>query len=115
MDIDYSIIGSRIRLSRIKNHLSQAQLAEKANLSNVHVSYIERGERIPSLDIIIRLANSLGVSADDLLADYLIVSNSTLMREEVSILFDCSAEEVEIITKAMSALKVILRKFRITE
>ena len=115
MDIDYSIIGARIRLSRIKNHLSQEQLAEKVNLSNVYISYIERGERIPSLDIIIRLANSLGVSADDFLADYLIVSSSTLQSEEVSILFDCSTEEIEIITGAMSSLKKILRKFRISE
>lgn len=115
MDIDYSIIGARIRLSRIKNHLSQEQLAEKVNLSNVYISYIERGERIPSLDIIIRLANSLGVSADDLLADYLIVSSSTTQSEEVSLLFDCSKEEIEIIMGAMSSLKLILRKFRITE
>ena len=114
MSIDYSIVGARIRYNRVKRHLSQEQLAEKVNSSNVYISYVERGERIPSLDFIIRIANSLGISADDLLSDYLIVSNSRLQNEELGILFDCSSEEIDIITNVMSSLKKTLRAFRIT-
>lgn len=114
LSIDYSIVGARIRYNRVKRHLSQEQLAEKVNSSNVYISYVERGERIPSLDFIIRIANSLGISADDLLSDYLIVSNSRLQNEELGILFDCSSEEIDIITNVMSSLKKTLRAFRIT-
>ena len=68
MSIDYGNIGERIRFNRIKNKMSQEQLAELANISSVHIGYIERGERLPSLETIINIANALTVSADELLA-----------------------------------------------
>lgn len=115
MSIDYGNIGERIRYNRIKSQLSQEQLAELANISSVHIGYIERGERLPSLDTIINIANALTVTADELLSGSLIVSSVSHESDDSAILFDCSKEEYAIITKCMKCLKAALRGYRITK
>ncbi len=115
MTIDYESIGKRIRYNRMKNKLSQEQLAELADLSNVFISYLERGERIPSLEAVINIANALNVSVDELLAGNLFVSGIQHNADGFDILFDCSQEESTIIIKCMKALKDILRGYRITK
>lgn len=102
MSIDYGNIGERIRFNRIKNKMSQEQLAELANISSVHIGYIERGERLPSLETIINIANALTVSADELLAGSLIVSSTQREQDDFTVLFDCSKEEYAIITQWVS-------------
>ena len=46
--IDIESIGSRVKYHRLRNKISQEELAELAQVSRVHISYLERGERIPS-------------------------------------------------------------------
>ncbi len=96
-------------------NLSQEQLAEQTNLSNVYISYLERGERRPSLDAVINIANALNVSADDLLSSSLLVSNSPHDPREHEVLYDCSPEEISIILKCAKFLKEQLRAYRITK
>lgn len=86
-----------------------------AELSNVYISYLERGERMPSLDAIINIANALNVSADDLLAGSLLVSDSAHDAREFETLADCSAEELSIILKCMAFLKDQLKGYRISK
>lgn len=47
--------------------MRQEDLAEKAGLSTNYIGMIERGEKLPSLETFIEIANMLGVSADMLL------------------------------------------------
>ena len=86
-----------------------------ADVSNVYISYLERGERMPSLDAIINIANALNVSADDLLSGSLLVSNSLHDDREYEALYDCSAEELNIILKCMTFLREILKGYKITK
>ena len=44
-------IGSNIRKFRLMKKIRQEDLAEKAGLSTNYVGAIERGEKVPSLDI----------------------------------------------------------------
>ncbi len=115
MAIDCKSIGARIKYYRGKNHLSQEELAEKAELSNVYISYLERGQRIPSLDTLITIANILGVSADDLLSGSLLVSSSLQEGREFDTLCDCSSEELSIIIKCMEFLKKLLKEYKISK
>lgn len=62
-------IGKRIRKAREKRKMTQEAFAEKIGISETYVGMIERGERMPKLDIFIKMANILEVSADYLLAD----------------------------------------------
>ena len=64
-------IGKNIRVYRQTKKLRQEDLAERTGLSSNYIGMIERGEKIPSLETFICIANTLGVSADMLLADVL--------------------------------------------
>jgi transcriptional regulator with XRE-family HTH domain len=54
-------IGERLRMARRARGLSQRKL-EAAGVSFAYISRIERGRRIPSLEVIRRLAAALDVS-----------------------------------------------------
>ena len=63
-------MGDRIKEVRKKQCLTQEQLAEQLDLSVEFVSQIERGLKLPSMNVFIRLIEVLNVSADYLLRDY---------------------------------------------
>lgn len=67
--MDQKAIGKRIKTAREKKGMTQEQLAELVNLSPMHVSVIERGNKLPRLETLINIANILDVSADVLLQD----------------------------------------------
>jgi transcriptional regulator with XRE-family HTH domain len=54
--------GQRVRKLRDQRGLSQAQLAERADLDITYVSGIERGRRNPGLNTLARLARALTVT-----------------------------------------------------
>ena len=115
MALDRAGIGARIKYYRMEKQLSQENLAERTELSHVYISYLERGERTPSLESIINIANALNVSADDLLSDSLLISNSRSEPHGIEILYDCSSEELSIILRCIESLKEILRGYQITQ
>ena len=67
--MDQKAIGKRIKSAREKKGMTKEQLAELVNLSPMHVSVIERGNKLPRLETLINIANILDVSADVLLQD----------------------------------------------
>lgn len=76
--MDQKAIGKRIKSAREKKGLTQEQLAEQVNLSPMHISVIERGNKLPRLETLIKIANVLDVSADTLLQD--VVNNQIKLR-----------------------------------
>ena len=59
--------GNRLRKLRKDRKLTQQQLAELLGVKNSVISFYEVGERIPSPDILRKLALALHVTADYLL------------------------------------------------
>lgn len=59
--------GSRLRQLRKQKNLTQKQLAALIRVKNSIISFYEVGDRIPSPEIIIKLATALNVSSDYLL------------------------------------------------
>lgn len=57
-----------LREQRLKAKLSQEALAEGAGLHRTFVSQLERGERSPSLETAMKLAEILGLSFSDFAA-----------------------------------------------
>ena len=57
----------RLREARKANSLTQEELAEKADISRGLVSRYESGAVIPTVDVLVSLANALDVSTDYLL------------------------------------------------
>ena len=113
--IDIESIGFRIKFHRLRNKLSQEELADLAHISRVHISYLERGQRVPSLDSFIRIANALNVSADELLANNLLAAGNATHAKDLDILLDCSFDEQQILLQSMYVLKKILRGYRISK
>lgn len=67
--MQYSDFGRRIREERKKLGMTQEKLAEDVNLSTAYIGQIERGERSPTLENVVAIANRLGVTVDYLLSD----------------------------------------------
>lgn len=62
-------IGKNIRKYRNEKNMRQEDLAERTGLSTNYIGMIERGEKLPSLDTFIEIANALDVSSDMLLCE----------------------------------------------
>jgi len=54
-------LGSRIRILRQRKRLTQQEIGFRTGISIPHISSIERGQRHPSLDYAVRIAEALGV------------------------------------------------------
>jgi transcriptional regulator with XRE-family HTH domain len=63
------ILGETIRAERIKAGLSQEQLAEKADLARNYIGNIERAEYKVTVEVLVRIANALGVKVRDLVGN----------------------------------------------
>ena len=55
------ILGKNIKIERIRNDLSQEQLAEKAGVSTRTISLIENGLQHPKLFLIVKISKILNV------------------------------------------------------
>lgn len=67
--VNYEAMGRRIKIMRHERRMSQEQVARKINISLSYYGNIERGNRIPSVDTLVDIANALGVGLDYLLAE----------------------------------------------
>ena len=110
MVVDYDAIGLRIKIARIKAKITQEALADKAELTAAHVSNIETGNTKLSLPTIIKIANALSVSVDELLCDNVVQSNHVFNKEAQEVLADCTPYDVRILVDILKASKEALRK-----
>ena len=113
MAIDSIDIGKRIKQFRLKKKLSQEELGGRIGVSRKHLSKIEVGERAPTLDLLILIANELDVSADDLLVDNLEHTSSSVGQELHAILQDCHPAKKEMLIKILKFMKELFREFGI--
>ena len=61
--------GQRARVIRLKQGLSQGDVAKRLNVHRSYISGIERGIRNPSLKVIQRIAKALEVPMEKLIKD----------------------------------------------
>lgn len=59
--------GSVVRAIRLEEGFAQENLAHLAGIERSHMGKIERGEHMPTLAIILKIARALGCSAADLM------------------------------------------------
>ena len=71
-----AILGKNIKSIRLEKSLTQAVLAEKANISIIFLSSIERGTKYPKADVLARIAQVLDVEAFELFKGDLVPSDS---------------------------------------
>jgi transcriptional regulator with XRE-family HTH domain len=62
-------IGDTISQLRKQHNLSQSELADKINVSRTIIGNYERNTNTPSIDVIIKLARTFGVTVDFLIGE----------------------------------------------
>jgi transcriptional regulator with XRE-family HTH domain len=71
-----AILGKDIKFLRSRRGLTQAALAEKANISIIFLSSIERGSKYPKPDVLARIAEALEVEVFELFKGDMVPSDS---------------------------------------
>ncbi len=64
------LFGRRLRVLRLARGLTQERLAEAAGITPTYTSDLERGTKVPSLTIILRLTRALEIDVSELLRDF---------------------------------------------
>lgn len=62
--------GLNLKIERIRNHMTQEELAEKVGCSAVHIGYIERGLKCPTIYQFLKIARCLNINIDEFFADF---------------------------------------------
>jgi len=92
--MDYSALGKRIRAERQKNKLTQAELAEKVNVTTAFIGQIERGERKFSIEALVEIACALNISIDYLLRDNMNQNDNSAISEIIDLLKNKSNQDI---------------------
>lgn len=89
-------LGQRIKEERVRYRYTQEKLAEIAEINESYVGQVERGEKNPSLDTLVSIANSLGVTLDYLLQEEVQIDPDHLVNELIAITKGRDTEEVRL-------------------
>lgn len=84
--VDFSL---RLRQLRLDKHLTQAQVAERIGVTASMVSSYETDIRLPSFEVMVRIADLFGVTVDYLLCreDKRFLDISALTDEEAAVVY----------------------------
>ena len=69
MELNYCLIGKRIRRYRLSKNITQEELAFRIDTSASYLSKIEGGKKRPSLEKLCGIADALGITVNDLIYD----------------------------------------------
>lgn len=109
MELNYNLIGIRIKKIRRSRNITQDTLSELSNISPQHLSQIESGKTKLSLPALVNICNALDITADRLLCDVLTASGGDLDEDIASVFGDCSADEKYLMLASAENLKQTLR------
>lgn len=109
MNINYQVIGKRIKIRREQLHMTQMELAEITDLSVPYISYIETGKKKLSLGTLINIANALSISPNELLMDHLSIISEGTESDVLISLMDCTDKEKQFILDILTSIKRTIR------
>ena len=109
MSLNFKLIGRRIKESRLQKQMSQAELAEKIDMSVSYISHIETAKKQASLESLVRIVNVLGVTVDHMLNGNQTNDPTEYRTEMVQLFEDCTSCEKRIIYEIATATKKSLR------
>lgn len=109
IDLNYSLIGKRLRSIRKRRGFTQEQVAELAGISPQHFSGIETGSAKVSLPALVRLCNALEATPNDVLMDSIKEATPQLLTEVAEVFSDCSPDEIFLMLSQAENLKKSLR------
>ena len=109
-ELNYKLVGQRIRAIRKKQGMTQERLAELAEISPQHCSGIETGAAKVSLPALVKIANALNASMDELLLDSIsAVEKPSLMKEVETVFGDATPDETYLMLAQAKSIKEAVR------
>ena len=105
MSLNFNLIGLRIKEFRMRKRLSQAELAERIDMSVSYISQIETAKKQASLASLVRIANALEVTVDHMLNGNQTSVPAEYQSDLVQLLEGCSSGEKRIIYEIALAVK----------
>ena len=91
------MLGIRIALLRTAHNWSQADLARRIGVSTSAVGMYEQSRRAPSLDLVVRLAQELGVTTD-----YLLTGKSTSANPLTGLQTSATTDRIEALIQILT-------------
>lgn len=110
--MNYFLLGQRIRQQRNSLHISQAELAERIDVSTNFIGQIERGDRKPSLETLVSLCNAMGVSMDYILSDNIDRTEDQLTFDIINKLSPLPIDDKEFLYHTINNYSNLLEKKR---
>lgn len=107
MEVDFILVGKRIKEIRSAKGFSQVELANILNCDPCYVSKLESGNKKMSVSRIVAVADALCVSVDEILGR----ERPDQTQDELSIILsDCTPAERQLIIGAIRGIKQALRE-----
>jgi XRE family transcriptional regulator, regulator of sulfur utilization len=107
---DIAVLGARIRAERTQRGISLQALAQRAGVSSSMVSEVERGAKVPTILVLQRIANALGVSVSRLLGEERAAPVAVLRRGEQDVARDPSGWERRILSPVLPGVEFELMR-----
>ena len=95
--------GKAVKAARDEHGMTQRELSEAADIAEKYLSRVELGIAMPSVYVVSRLAQALGIGVDDLLGSSKKHETSTL-GATVRLLRDRTPEELETVRRIVAGL-----------
>lgn len=103
MDIK-KLIGARIGEIRNKKEITQEELSCKIDINPKYLSSIERGKENPTLNTLIRIAESLEVDLGEIFNSLQIEDPAKRKSLLISLLDEADSEQLKLVFKIFSAI-----------
>lgn len=109
MALKFIVIGQRVKEIRLQSKVTQAVLAEWIDMSDTYISHIETAKKRASLKTLVKIADALGVTLNQLLSGNQENDSGQYRTELVQLIEDCSSYEKRMIYEIAFATKTSIR------
>ena len=104
MSINYQSIGQRIKYFRKEKRITQEELAFRIMTSAAYISNIESGKKKPSLQKLTEIAESLGITINDLIYLPTLNASSFNVSEINKMISHCPPEKQLLLLQSISTI-----------
>ena len=103
-ELDFALIGQRIKQVRSDKKLTQEYLANVTGVNVSHISNVETNKVKVSLTLLVGICNALDVTMDYLLENEYHTPNSTLEKELINTMKDMPKDKLETLLRIAKVL-----------
>ena len=103
-ELDFNLIGQRIKEIRTNKHLTQEYLANVTGVNTSHISNIETGKVKVSLTLLMGICNAMDITLDYLLENEYHHATTVVENELLNTIKNLSKEQQELLLKIAKVL-----------